>query len=98
MCISGARAAFARIAAKSALNPKTKPSLNNFNKRKRIMIVIMQIGATAKQISSVIERIKEMGLDAHLSEGQERTIIGVVGDKIEDSTRDSVSLMDGVEN
>ncbi len=61
------------------------------------MIVIMQVGASAKQISAVIARIKEMGLDAHLSEGQERTVIGVVGDDRLAADRDSLSLMDGVE-
>src|SRR5512147_1647416 len=61
------------------------------------MIVIMQVGATTKQISAVIARIKEMGLDAHLSEGQERTIIGVVGDDRVEADRDSLSLMEGVE-
>jgi 3-deoxy-7-phosphoheptulonate synthase len=61
------------------------------------MIVIMQVGATAKQISAVIARIKEMGLDAHLSEGQERTVIGVVGDDRHAADRDSLSIMDGVE-
>ena len=61
------------------------------------MIVIMQVGATAKQISAVIARIKEMGLDAHLSEGQERTVIGVVGDDRLAADRDSLSLLDGVE-
>lgn len=61
------------------------------------MIVIMQVGATAKQISAVIARIKEMGLDAHLSEGQERTVIGVVGDDRLAADRDSLSIMDGVE-
>ena len=61
------------------------------------MIVIMQVGATTKQISAVIARIKEMGLEAHLSEGQERTIIGVVGDDRVEADRDSLSLLDGVE-
>jgi 3-deoxy-7-phosphoheptulonate synthase len=61
------------------------------------MIVIMQVGATTKQISAVIQRIKEMGLDAHLSEGQERTIIGVVGDDRVAADRDSLSLLEGVE-
>ena len=44
------------------------------------MIVIMQVGASQEQINKVVARIKEMGLDAHLSEGHERTIIGLVGD------------------
>jgi 3-deoxy-7-phosphoheptulonate synthase len=61
------------------------------------MIVIMQVGATTKQISAVITRIEEMGLKAHLSEGQERTIIGVVGDDRVVADRDSLSLMEGVE-
>ncbi len=61
------------------------------------MIVIMQVGATTKQISAVIARIKEMGLDAHLSEGHERTIIGVVGDDRQAADRDSLSLLEGVE-
>ncbi len=61
------------------------------------MIVIMKVGATAKQISAVIARIKEMGLDAHLSEGQERTVIGIVGDDRVTADRDSLSIMEGVE-
>ena len=61
------------------------------------MIVIMQVGATPEQISKVVARIKEMGLDAHLSEGQERTIIGLIGDERRTGDRDSLSLMEGVE-
>ncbi|MBX3081277.1 MAG: 3-deoxy-7-phosphoheptulonate synthase [Anaerolineae bacterium] len=61
------------------------------------MIVIMQAGATAKQISAVIARIEEIGLKAHLSEGQERTIIGVVGDERKFGDRDTLALLDGVE-
>jgi 3-deoxy-7-phosphoheptulonate synthase len=61
------------------------------------MIVIMQVGASAKQIAAVVTRIEQMGLKAHLSEGQERTIIGVVGDDRVAADRDSLSLLDGVE-
>ena len=61
------------------------------------MIVIMQAGATAKQISAVIARIEEIGLKAHLSEGQERTIIGVVGEDRNLAERDTLALLDGVE-
>jgi 3-deoxy-7-phosphoheptulonate synthase len=61
------------------------------------MIVIMQVGASQDQINKVVARIKEMGLDAHLSEGHERTIIGLVGDERRTGDRDSLSLMDGVE-
>jgi 3-deoxy-7-phosphoheptulonate synthase len=61
------------------------------------MIVIMQVGATTKQIEAVVARIKEMGLTPHISEGQERTIIGLVGDDRQEADRDSLSLMEGVE-
>ena len=43
------------------------------------MIVVMQTTANSDQIRAVVERVEEIGLAAHLSEGEERTIIGVVG-------------------
>ncbi len=47
------------------------------------MIVVMQANATARDISDVIARIRAMGFDVHLSEGKERTIIGVNPDERE---------------
>ncbi len=61
------------------------------------MIVVMQAGATAKQISSVIAQIKEWGFEVHLSQGQERTIIGIIGDDRRVADQDTLSVMDGVE-
>ncbi len=43
------------------------------------MIVVMQPGASQQSISAVVERIEQLGLSAHLSSGEQRTIIGVVG-------------------
>ena len=43
------------------------------------MIVNMAVGATEEQIDHVVARIKECGCEAHLSRGEERTVIGVVG-------------------
>ena len=43
------------------------------------MIVNMTQGATEEQINHVVERIKECGCQAHMSRGEERTVIGVVG-------------------
>lgn len=45
------------------------------------MIVIMKHGATEAQIQSVTARIESLGFQAHLSRGEERTIIGVIGDE-----------------
>ncbi|HYL47356.1 MAG TPA: 3-deoxy-7-phosphoheptulonate synthase [Candidatus Limnocylindrales bacterium] len=43
------------------------------------MIVNMAVGATEAEIGHVVARIKECGYQAHLSRGEERTVIGVVG-------------------
>ena len=42
------------------------------------MVIIMRRGATAAQIDGVVATIDELGLKAHLSRGEEVTIIGVV--------------------
>ena len=44
------------------------------------MMIIMQTDATPGEISAVVERVETSGLKAHLSQGEERTVIGVVGD------------------
>jgi len=44
------------------------------------MMIIMKSGATLEEIARVVERIDEYGLKAHLSEGEERTVIGAIGD------------------
>lgn len=60
------------------------------------MIVVMQSGAPKEQIQAVVKRVHELGFRPHLSEGQERTIIGVIGD--ERPVDDSVfRLLEGVE-
>ena len=42
-------------------------------------MIIMRSDATTKQIEDVNHQIVSMGLTPHLSEGIERTVIGVVG-------------------
>lgn len=43
-------------------------------------MIIMRTDATKDQIGKVIRRIEDYGLGAHLSEGEERTVIGAIGD------------------
>ncbi len=61
------------------------------------MIVIMKQGASTKSIAAVVARIKDAGLEAHLSEGQERTIIGIVGEGNKLHEDDILLTMEGVE-
>jgi 3-deoxy-7-phosphoheptulonate synthase len=44
------------------------------------MMIIMRTDATQGQIASVVQRVEMNGLGAHLSQGEERTVIGAVGD------------------
>ncbi|MDR0948830.1 MAG: 3-deoxy-7-phosphoheptulonate synthase, partial [Lachnospiraceae bacterium] len=45
------------------------------------MIIIMKPGAAPASIESIVSYIQKSGLGAHMSHGEEVTIIGVVGDK-----------------
>ncbi|MFW6278669.1 MAG: 3-deoxy-7-phosphoheptulonate synthase [Bacillota bacterium] len=54
------------------------------------MIVVMKNGAQKKDIEKVSDRIKEMGYTPHISEGTNKTIIGVIGDLNKDLNRDEV--------
>jgi len=60
------------------------------------MIVIMRAGATKQQIFAAVARIEKDGFSAHLSEGAERTIIGVIGDD-RPVERHTYEVLDGVE-
>jgi len=60
------------------------------------MIVIMRMGASAEEIQSVVDRISGLGFRTHMSQGEERTIIGVIGDE-RPVNKDSLARMQGVE-
>jgi len=60
------------------------------------MIIIMAHGARAAQISNVSARVEQMGCQVHLSEGQERTIIGFIGNG-RPIDREQIERMSGVE-
>ncbi|MEW6172423.1 MAG: 3-deoxy-7-phosphoheptulonate synthase [Bacillota bacterium] len=45
------------------------------------MIIVMADNATEEDIQGVVKRLEGAGMKAHLSQGVERTIIGLIGDK-----------------
>jgi 3-deoxy-7-phosphoheptulonate synthase len=45
------------------------------------MVIVMKAQATKEDISGVEKLLKDLNLGVHISEGSERTIIGVIGDK-----------------
>lgn len=60
------------------------------------MIVIMKQGATSTEIAEVTVRIEQLGCDAHISAGNERTIIGIIGNG-RPLDRAQIERMSGVE-
>lgn len=45
------------------------------------MIIVMSKSATDADVKAVVERLKSIGCEAHVSVGQYRTVIGAVGDR-----------------
>jgi 3-deoxy-7-phosphoheptulonate synthase len=45
------------------------------------LIIVMAKGCSAEDIAQVIERLEAIGAEAHVSQGKQRTVIGVVGDR-----------------
>lgn len=60
------------------------------------MIVVMKKNTTSAQVANVTVRIEQFGYQVHISEGEERTIIGVIGNG-RPLDRDQIERMDGVE-
>src|SRR5262245_54638561 len=45
------------------------------------MIIVLRPNSTTEQIDHILERIQELGFKPHISRGELRTIIGVIGDE-----------------
>ncbi len=61
------------------------------------MIVVMKMSAAKQDIADVIARIQTDGYQAHVSEGEERSVIGVVGESPTPLLEENYSSMEGVE-
>lgn len=61
------------------------------------MIIVMERDANREQVSGIVSRIQALGLGAHLSEGEERTIIGVVGSPLPPTLDLEFEILAGVQ-
>jgi 3-deoxy-7-phosphoheptulonate synthase len=59
------------------------------------LIIVMQKGATEDQVAHVVERIEGLSFKAHLSRGEDTTIIGVIGHNAVEA-KDSLAHLPGV--
>lgn len=60
------------------------------------MILVIRPDASLTQIEHIVERVKELGYTPHVSRGESRTIIGVIGDETK-TTPESLLAIPGVE-
>ncbi len=60
------------------------------------MLVVMQEGATERQIQAVIDRLVESGFDVHRSTGVMHTVLGGIGGKYDDLDLAGFEVMEGV--
>src|SRR5919202_2246620 len=61
------------------------------------MIIVMRMGAEPHEVGGVLQRIRELGYRPHVSSGEERVIVGVVGNDRPLGPENFLSLS-GVEN
>ena len=61
------------------------------------MIIVLKAHSTNDQIRHMVDRIEELGLVPHVSQGVSRTIIGVIGDE-EKLRAEPLQAIDGVES
>ncbi len=61
------------------------------------MIIVMKSHAAPKEIEDVVKRVEELGYKIHLSRGEARTIIGVIGADEHLIANSTFEVMDGVE-
>ncbi len=76
--------------------PTAPPKSVKINREESSMIIVMRHDATAKQIAEVVAKVESKNLRVNISRGEERTIIGVIGDdRPIDGT--AFEVLDGVE-
>jgi 3-deoxy-7-phosphoheptulonate synthase len=63
-------------------------------------IIVLSRDATEKQLGHIVKKLESRGLQANISKGTERTIIGVIGDtsKVTEDEENAIRVMPGVED
>lgn len=66
--------------------------------RKRKMIVVLKPNVAEEKRDKLIEWLKEMGLDVHISNGAYQTVLGLIGDtgRVDMDLIDSLEIVDSV--
>lgn len=62
------------------------------------MIIAMQKGSTQENIREVVERIRKLGFKEQLNQGEEKTVIAVLGGETGNISTEVFAVLPGVEN
>jgi len=62
------------------------------------MIIVMKQGAGEEEIREIVSRIEKLGFTPHLSRGEVRTIIGVIGSRDKSQIQQMFASLDSVES
>jgi 3-deoxy-7-phosphoheptulonate synthase len=62
-------------------------------------IIVLKQSATEEELRHIVKKLESRGLQANISKGSERTIVGAIGDtsKITEEEEDAIRVMPGVE-
>ena len=61
------------------------------------MIAVMQPSASAEEVEHVVEVLRLHNLKAQISQGEERTVIGVIGTGFPDDLLETLEVLPGVD-
>ena len=61
------------------------------------MIAVMQPSATTEEVEHVVEVLRLHNLKAQISQGEQRTVIGVIGTGFPDDLLETLEVLPGVD-
>ncbi|NLE75340.1 MAG: 3-deoxy-7-phosphoheptulonate synthase [Chloroflexi bacterium] len=62
------------------------------------MVIVMKLGARDEELHELIQRVEALGFRTHISQGEERTIVGLIGDERPlTASRHQLERLEGVE-
>src|SRR5690606_9817434 len=86
------RVAVLRSPAGSQRGPSPRP-----HHRSTTMVIVMHKDAQGESVQRVIDEVTGLGFTPHVSDGEERTLIGAIGPAPTEELRERLAALPGVE-
>src|SRR5262249_2159954 len=82
---------------KGAVRYRTAPLFTPGRSNRRSMIAVMSPNASSEEAEHVVEDLRLHNLKAQISQGEERTVIGVIGTGFPDDLLETLEVLPGVD-